>query len=82
MAQPVEILQLNLMHFCASPPSYVLQHCDAWCRSPEDCPQEIATIVERCMEAEPDKRPTTLELFECLSSHSLPAGRALSERQL
>ncbi|KAK9834233.1 hypothetical protein WJX74_009876 [Apatococcus lobatus] len=51
-------------------------------RCPKDCPAEIASSVERCMEADPDRRPTTLELFECLSSHSLPAGRALSEKQL
>ncbi|KAK9846855.1 hypothetical protein WJX84_007905 [Apatococcus fuscideae] len=51
-------------------------------RAPGDCPEEIAAIVERCMDSDPDARPTTLELFECLTSHSLPVGRALSERAL
>ena len=52
------------------------------CRVPEDCPENIASIVDRCMDADQDARPDAPELFECLCSHALPSGRALSDKQL
>lgn len=36
------------------------------CRVPEDCPQEVAALVARCMAQEPKNRPTAHEIITAL----------------
>ena len=37
-------------------------------RVPEDCPQALADLVERCSSADPTQRPFAGELLELLSA--------------
>eukprot|EP00884_Botryococcus_braunii_P017069 jgi/Botrbrau1/4045/Bobra.152_3s0006.1 len=38
---------------------------------PEECPQEIADLIQECTSTDPDKRPTASELVKVLSNPSL-----------
>ena len=45
--------------------------CNIWCRAvrvPEECPQAISDLIDRCLEAEPDARPTAKEVFEVVKA--------------
>ena len=51
-------------------------------RCPEDCPREVANLIDACMRFDPDSRPSAIEAFEILrrvmrceqrnSCHSFP----------
>ena len=34
------------------------------CRSPEECPADVEAIIARCLDNDPDKRPSARELVE------------------
>ena len=39
-----------------------------WCRVPEDCPAEVAHLIAACLQDEPAKRPTAVQVVEVLLS--------------
>jgi serine/threonine protein kinase len=53
--------------------------CNAgWDRVPEECSQDIADLIDRCLSANAASRPTALELMTILSSHLAIADDGLS----
>ena len=36
---------------------------------PEECPQEVVTLIKDCMVSEPQARPTTRDIFNTLKVH-------------
>lgn len=45
----------------------------AWCRVPEDCPEEVRDIIRRCLDPDPNVRPTAAELVQLLTLAPAPA---------
>lgn len=41
------------------------------CRVPEECPQEIADLIQRCKLVDPKQRPSAKEVFEVLRQNCL-----------
>ncbi|DBA77294.1 TPA: hypothetical protein ACH3X2_000816 [Trebouxia sp. C0005] len=51
---------------------------------PEECPQEIADLIQQCKLVDPKQRPSAKEVFEilrknCMAKRPLPASSALSK---
>lgn len=36
------------------------------CRVPEECPQEVADLIEACMSVDAGKRPSSTDVYEML----------------
>ena len=42
-----------------------------WCRVPEECPQEIADLIQQCKLVEPKQRPSAKEVFEIIRKNCI-----------
>lgn len=41
------------------------------CRVPEECPQEIANLIQQCKAVDPKQRPSARDVFEVLKRNCL-----------
>ena len=48
----------------SKPPEALLHRCAPLCRSPEECPADVEAIIARCLDSDPDRRPSARELVE------------------
>ncbi len=49
-----------------------LCHC-CMCRSPEECPEEIAVLIRDCLSPEPEARPDSTDIFHILQQQAVLA---------
>ena len=43
----------------------------SWHRVPEECPQEVADLIQRCKAVDPQQRPSAKQAFEILRANCL-----------